>query len=301
MQSNRYLHPNEEKNCVFRLLLVFIIAEVSYVVLPIITIVLYLLFTHGPQQTKIFFENDDENLAMFPPFTGHVLLHVSLIIAFLIIWLSVNLILKRSLTSVFTPNVRMNWKLIFRSFFVFCGLWLLSILIDVLFLHDTYQFKSFNAPLFFSFIVISVLLVPIQTTIEEFSFRGILVQLLSKKLNSAILISIMIGFLFGVLHFISIEFSLVFFIHLLDIIFVGFMLTYLSVKLGTSEFALAAHAANNIMLTLFIDTGEDLPSLVQSVASDKPLLESIVSLSCSILMFGLYYAWASKQNIQLRD
>lgn len=101
----------------------------------------------------------------------------------LFLWLALKFIQKKSLTSIITGYENIRWKRYFFSF----GVWgiLIIILTIVSYLISPQDIEvRFNAGPFFFLLIVSVLLIPIQTATEELIFRGYLIQGLSQTILS---------------------------------------------------------------------------------------------------------------------
>jgi len=81
----------------------------------------------------------------------------------------------REFKTLITPKSRINWSKIFFAFFVWLGLALVMEAIAYFIAPQDYSFHfQFNT--FIPLLILSVLLLPVQTTMEELVFRGYLFQ-----------------------------------------------------------------------------------------------------------------------------
>lgn len=212
--------------------------------------------------------------------------HISYLFWLLGIWISVRFILKRPFRTLITPLQQINWKRIWFGFGIFIVLYILVLIIDLLVFASSYTWNGFSSQ--FGWLLLFVLvLTPIQTTVEELFFRGFLLQWFAKGIKNHILLALIIGFIFGALHFTNPEMTNSKLFMGLDYVMVGFMLTIIALKTKTLEFSLAAHAANNMFIFLFIQ-------MENSVGGDLPSLFTVVGLSpksglfLDLLLFGAY-------------
>jgi membrane protease YdiL (CAAX protease family) len=208
---------------------------------------------------------DYEDLVISDPLVDFYLYHVVNIMAVLGMWIAARTILKRKLISFITPNERINWSKIFYGFCIAFGLFAVFALIDYAIFPNDYIFNDFDGTRFAWLLVACLLLVPIQTTSEELLFRGFLLQWAGKITKNPLLLMLIIGGIFGSLHFANPEMEHGAFWVAIDYLAMGFIWTYISIKTNSSEYSIGAHAANNMFLCIFL-TMEDtvvgeIPSL----------------------------------------
>lgn len=208
---------------------------------------------------------DFEDLVISDPLVDFYLYHVVNIMTVLGMWIAARTILKRKLISFITPYERINWSKIFYGFCIAFGLFAVFALIDYAIFPNDYLFNDFDGTKFAWLLVACFLLVPIQTTSEELLFRGFLLQWAGKITKNPILLMLIIGGIFGSLHFTNPEMEHGAFWVAIDYLAMGFIWTYISIKTNGSEYSIGAHAANNMFLCIFL-TMEDtvvgeIPSL----------------------------------------
>lgn len=208
---------------------------------------------------------DFEDFVISDPLVDFYLYHVVNIMTVLGMWIAARTILKRKLISFITPYERINWSKILYGFCIAFGLFAVFALIDYAIFPNDYLFNDFDGTRFAWLLVACFLLVPIQTTSEELLFRGFLLQWAGKITKNPILLMLIIGGIFGSLHFANPEMEHGAFWVAIDYLAMGFIWTYISIKTNSSEYSIGAHAANNMFLCIFL-TMEDtvvgeIPSL----------------------------------------
>jgi membrane protease YdiL (CAAX protease family) len=227
-----------------------------------------------------------------------LLTHIVYLFWILGIWIGVRFIHNRSMRSLITAEKKVSWRRILWGFGMFSGLFIISMGIDVIFNSSDYMWNFTNFKDYTSLLLIVLLFVPIQTTTEELFFRGLILQWLGKKWKNPLLLSILIGIIFGSLHFANPEMGKSFLLVGLDYIVVGFALTYISIKTGSLELSIGAHAANNMIIFLFFasddSVGGNIPSLFK-IVNDSPGM----SLVWSIIIFTVFYI-LSKRKVMSR-
>jgi len=206
--------------------------------------------------------------------------HAIYIVWFIGIWISIRFIQKRKLKSLITSNEYIDWKKILWGFSLYFSLYIFSQLIIFISYPEYFTLNKINITDFLKLFVIGLIFVPIQTTVEELFFRGFLLQWISKKISHPISLSIMVSLIFGIVHFENPEMGR-------SAIWMGstyltasFILTIITVKLGTLELSIGAHAANNMFITWFISDANSvdgkLPAIF-NIAYISPLISFILT------------------------
>jgi uncharacterized protein len=242
---------------------------------------------------------DVEKLILKDSLVDLFLSHITYVFWILGIWISAKTIHKRSLISFITPYQKINWKRVFFGFIVFFVLLSISQIIDFVLNSEDYKWNDFDLSRFIWLLVAAIFVVPIQTTTEELFFRGFLLQWMGKLVKQPILLAIIVGFIFGALHFGNPEMSNSAFWAGLDYVFTGFMWSYIAIRTNSAEFTIGAHAANNMFLCIFLtyenSVFENLPSLFVLTNVDD-MLSTIYSIITSTLFFIISIHYHKKKD-----
>jgi hypothetical protein len=170
----------------------------------------------------------------------------------LFLWLAIKFIQKKSLTSIITGYENIRWKRYFFSF----GVWgiLIIILTIVSYLISPQDIEvRFNAGPFFILLIVSVLLIPIQTATEELIFRGYLMQGFGLAFKNGIAPLIITSVLFGFMHAQNPEAQAHGLLIMMPYyIFFGAFLGVLTLLDEGSELAMGIHCANNLFSSLLV-------------------------------------------------
>ncbi len=177
---------------------------------------------------------------------------LSFVGAFLMLWLFLKVLHKRSIKTLITPYEKINWSKIFFAF----GLWMLfAFLIEgitYLIYPDVYIFQL-EWSKFIPLLLICILILPIQTTFEEIFFRGYLMQGIALLSFNKWIPLVITSILFGSMHFFNPEVEkfgaglmLTYYIG------VGFFLGFITLMDDSLELALGVHAATNIYSATFV-------------------------------------------------
>ena len=157
---------------------------------------------------------------------------------------------KRKIGSFFTGREYFDWSRVFTSFF------LLFVVLSVttgfqIFATESFQW-NFHPDKFIFLLIIAVIMIPIQTTIEELLFRGYLMQGLKTKLSSGKYAVVLSGIFFGLIHFWNPEIEAIGYHVLIYYVGTGVFLGCLALFDNGLELSVGYHAANNIFAALFV-------------------------------------------------
>ena len=170
----------------------------------------------------------------------------------LFLWLAIKFIQKKTLSSIITGYDNIRWKRYFFSF----GVWgiLITVLTIVSYFISPQDIEvRFNAGSFFILLIVSVLLIPIQTATEELIFRGYLMQGFGLAFKNGISPLIITSVLFGFMHAQNPEAQAHGLLIMMPYyIFFGAFLGILTLLDEGAELAMGIHCANNLFSSLLV-------------------------------------------------
>ncbi len=137
------------------------------------------------------------------------------------------------------------------AFGLWGGITVLMILADVIMSPDDYVFNFKPIP-FLILVVMAVILVPLQTSFEEYMFRGHLMQGLGIMAKNRWAPLIITSVLFGIMHAANPEVGKMGYGIMIFYIGTGFFLGILTLMDEGLELALGFHAANNLTAALLV-------------------------------------------------
>jgi uncharacterized protein len=202
------------------------------------------------------------------------------------LWVSVVLIHKRPFQTLLTSFKSFRWRLLLISGAAWIGLSVLSDLIMVV-LRPGNLYWSFDPTRFLPFLLVAVVLIPIQAGTEELLFRGYLTQAFGLLGRGIWLAWIVPALLFGLLHGVNPEIEAFGFrTMMVYYIGMGLFLGWITLKSGGLELALGLHIANNLYASLMVTFPDSaIPSpAIFSVREFDPFSGVIVFF----LMVGTY-------------
>lgn len=280
--DQNFLSISEGKNTHWRYVssLLVILAFMLVLGTIVYVVALFVLGLVNPDLVNI------EEMIITDPLVDFYLYHIVNIFTILGMWIAARAILKRKLISFITPYDRVYWSKIGYGFFIAFFLFTVFALLDYVIFPNDYVLNDFDGTRFAWLVAASILLVPIQTTSEELLFRGFLLQWAGKITKNPIILTFIIGGIFGGLHFFNPEMEHGAFWVAIDYLAMGFIWTYISIKTNSSEYSIGAHAANNMFLCIFL-TMEDsvvgnIPSLFV-VTDINAMLSALTTVTTGII------------------
>ena len=150
------------------------------------------------------------------------------------------------------------------------------------------------------FIVLTILslsMIPLQTTSEELLFRGYLAQGIAAGTKSRWLAILMPGLLFGLIHIGNPEVKeFGFWLTMPQYVFFGLLFGLVSVLDDGIELAMGMHAANNIFLSIFLTHSASALQTnalfeVQTIDPAKDLIGLVATGLIALAYFAYRYQW----------
>ncbi|MCP4975375.1 MAG: CPBP family intramembrane metalloprotease [Maribacter sp.] len=211
-------------------------------------VVNYIMTINSPEDVDVMMKNfiDKVGLNVF-----FILAIGPLVAGFFIILGWVYLVHGQSITSLTTSRKKIDLKRVLFAFGLWGGITVLMILADVIMSPDDYVFNFKPIP-FLILVVMAVILVPLQTSFEEYMFRGHLMQglgIMSKNRWAPLIIT---SVLFGIMHAANPEVGKMGYGIMIFYIGTGFFLGILTLMDEGLELALGFHAANNLTAALLV-------------------------------------------------
>lgn len=166
--------------------------------------------------------------------------------------LLVNWLHKRKFSEIVNGTQSIRWGRIKYAFLIWFLISALSIVAEY-FLEPELFHWNFNLENFSILVLISVIMIPLQTTAEEYFFRGYFFQSVGAATRSRLAAAIVPGIIFGLLHSANPEVQEYgFWMAMPHYLLSGIVFGLLTAVDDGMELALGAHAANNLFLSIFI-------------------------------------------------
>ena len=220
-------------------------------------------------------------------------------IACLVLLFWVKFIHNQTILSLTTSRKKVDWNRVFFSFSLWGGFTLVSTLV-IYFLAPENFILNFDTSKFLVFFVLALLLIPLQTSFEEYLFRGYLMQGIGVITKSRLVPLIITSVLFGVMHIANPEVGKLGLIIMVYYIGTGFFLGIITLMDEGLELALGFHAANNLIGALLVtadwtafQTDSILKDISEPSANFDVLFPIFVIFPILLIIFGKKYGWSN--------
>jgi membrane protease YdiL (CAAX protease family) len=233
--------------------------------------------------------------------TGFIAIMLASVLFMTGIYLSIRFIHQRPFRTLISPKRSIAWGRLFQGF----GVWfLLAALIAVVeaLLHPGRYVWSLELRQFIPFVFLALILIPAQTSAEEFFFRGYILQGIGLRSRNIWLLSAISGLLFGLPHLLNPEAAINYALLGLFYFAFGFALAYITLMEGQLELALGAHAANNLFSVLFANTTVTaLPSPSLFTITVLDAIYSVPAALIGMVIFIGLFTGPLKQRKGIKD
>ncbi len=200
---------------------------------------------------------------------------------------------KLPLLAVFTSRKTFDWKRFFVAFTWWSFMVVAFTGIELL-LHKNFHLV-FNAQKFFTLFLLSIILLPLQTSSEELIFRGYILQGI-KSLTGSILTPILVsGFMFGMMHIANPEIAKIGYHILIYYITVGVVLGAIVYYDSGLELSLGFHAANNLITALLITADWQAFQTDAIIVDSNPPGNGILSMLLALSMLFAFFLLLNKK------
>ena len=274
-------------------LIVFVAAMIGQ--LPLTLAVMMKVIADGGNMMSINEETMysvlDSNLFLF-------LMLLSFVFAFIGLIIAVKYLHKQTMLSVTTARPKVDWKRIFFAFFLWGILSSSMVVLDYFMSPENYVY-NFEWQRFTVLALIAIALVPIQTSVEEYMFRGYLMQGFGVLAKNRWFPLLMTSLIFGVLHIANPEVGKLGYSIMIYYIGTGLFLGVLTLMDDGLELALGFHAANNLFTALLVTadwTAFQTHSIFKDVSDPKlefvdMALPVFIIFPILLLIFAKVYKW----------
>ena len=226
-----------------------------------------------------------------------ILLIAPLAFGLLLVLFWVKFIQGLSIRSLTTSRVKIDWKRFFFSFFLWGTITVLMIL-AMYSMHPENFVWNFKPEKFFVFLFLALVLIPMQTSFEEYLFRGHMMQGLGLAFNSRLIPLIVTSVLFGLMHISNPEVDKVGYVIMIYYIGTGFFLGIITLMDEGLELALGFHAANNLVGALLLtsdwtafQTHSVFKDISEPSAGFDVLTPVFILFPILLFIFSKVYGW----------
>ena len=218
----------------------------------------------------------------------------------LAVFFSTKIIHKNTIRELTTSRKKIDWSRVFFAFALWGFISATMIFLDYNFFSpDNYEWNFKPLPFFILFFIV-ILLLPIQTSAEEYLFRGYLMQGIGVISGNRWLPLILTSLAFGLMHYANPEIAkfgnIVYVFYIGSGLFAGIM-TLMDEGI---ELALGWHAANNMVAGLLVTadwTALQTHSLLKDISNPdsiplgEVLIPVLIFFPAILLIFANKYGW----------
>lgn len=206
---------------------------------------------------------------------------------------------QQSLVSFTTSRSKIDWKRVFFSFSLWAAFLIATILISYFNNPEGYIYNFKLVP-FLIFLFLALILIPLQTSFEEYFFRGYLMQGIGLATKSRWVPFFFTSIAFGLMHIANPEVGKMGYIILIYYIGTGFFLGILTLMDEGLELALGFHAANNLIGALLLtsdwsafQTHSILKDIGEPSAGFDVILPVFIIFPIVLFIFSRKYGWSN--------
>ncbi|MNR98192.1 CAAX amino terminal protease self- immunity [compost metagenome] len=215
--------------------------------IPFLLAIIYETFVNK----KSYPVDNEQAMSFFDPNLTLFLLMISFVFAFAGIYLVVRYWHHQTLLSVTTSRAKLDWSRVFFSFFLWAAFAVITTFMSYWTNPENFVINFKPVP-FAILVVIGTVLIPFQTSTEEYVFRGYLMQGFANLSRNKWFPLLMTSVIFGTMHIANPEVAKMGNIILVYYIGTGLFLGIITLMDEGMELALGFHAANNLVSALLV-------------------------------------------------
>ena len=233
------------------------------------------------------------------PNTTLFLLLFSFVFGLAALILVVKYIHKQTLLSVTTSRSTIDWSRIFFSFFLW-AIFTVGSTIAMYYATPENFVWNFKPIPFLILAVIGIVMIPIQTSTEEYVFRGYLMQGFAVLAKNRWFPLVLTSVIFGTMHIANPEVEKMGYIVLVYYIGTGFFLGIITLMDEGMELALGFHAANNLVTAMLLtsdwsvfQTNSILKDISTPSVGFEVLAPVVIIFPILLFIFSKKYKWTN--------
>jgi membrane protease YdiL (CAAX protease family) len=235
----------------------------------------------------------------FEPNLTLFFLLISFVFSLLGIYFVVRFLHRQSLLSIITSRSKLDWSRVWFSFGVWSFFTIVSTLLFWFFSPSDFVLNFKLIP-FLVLVIIGILLIPIQTTVEELVFRGYLMQGFANLSKNRWFPLIMTSSIFGLMHIGNPEVAKMGYVIMVYYIGTGFLLGIITLMDEGMELTLGFHAANNLIGALLVtsdwsafQTNSIFKDVSETTVGIDIIMPVVVVYPILLIIFDKKYSWTN--------
>ena len=237
-------------------------------------------------------------LGLFEPNLNLVFMLLPFLGGLILLFITVKFIHKQSLVSLTTSRKSIDWSRIWFSFFLW-GI-ISTVMIGLGYMLEPENFEiNFKLVPFLILFVIAIVLIPIQTSFEEYLFRGYLMQGIGAITKYKWIPLLTTSLVFGLMHISNPEVDKLGPVVMIYYIGTGLFLGIMTLMDEGMELALGFHAANNLFTALLVTadwTAFQTHSVLKDLSDPQNAGISDVIIPVFVIFPILLYIFSKKYN-----
>ena len=249
--------------------------------------------------TKPYPTSNEAVLNYFDSNLTLLLIMISFVFTMLGIIFVVRNVHNQSLQSITTSRKKVDWSRIIFSFLLWSAFTIVSTLLTYYFNPSDFVFNFKPIP-FAILLVIGIIFIPIQTSCEEFIFRGYLMQGFANLAKNKWFPLLMTSLIFGGMHWFNPEVTKIGLVIMIYYIGTGLFLGVITLMDEGMELALGFHAANNLVGALLVtsdwsalQTHSIFKDISEPSAGFDIILPVIIIFPVLLFIFSKKYNWSN--------
>jgi membrane protease YdiL (CAAX protease family) len=263
--------------------------------IPLLIAIVVKVFSEGktmPTSGEDLMKVVDSNLSLF-------LVLLSFAVAMVGFYFVITLFHKQTFLSVTTSRKKVDWKRILFSF----TLWSIFTIVSTVYSYYSSPENfviNFQPIPFVILFFISIVFIPIQTSTEEYVFRGYLMQGFANLSKNKWFPLLMTSVIFGTMHIVNPEVSKMGYIIMIYYIGTGLLLGIMTLMDEGMELALGFHAANNLITALLVtsdwsalQTNSVLKDISNPAVGSDVILPIIIVFPLILIIMSKKYNWTN--------
>ena len=263
--------------------------------IPLLIAIVVKVFSEGktmPTSGEDLMKVVDSNLSLF-------LVLLSFAVAMVGFYFVITLFHKQTFLSVTTSRKKVDWKRILFSF----TLWSIFTIVSTVYSYYSSPENfviNFQPIPFVILFFISIVFIPIQTSTEEYVFRGYLMQGFANLSKNKWFPLLMTSVIFGTMHIVNPEVSKMGYIIMIYYVGTGLLLGIMTLMDEGMELALGFHAANNLITALLVtsdwsalQTNSVLKDISDPAVGSDVILPIIIVFPLILIIMSKKYNWTN--------
>lgn len=278
--------------------LIIVVAGIVVGQIPLTIAVMLKAFAANTPITAM--EDPYEILGILDPNLNLFLMLLTYVGGLLAVFFTVRVLHRQSLVSLTTSRKKIEWGRFWFAFILWGVFTVFFIGIEYFTNPENYSFNFELVPFVILFII-ALIFVPLQTSFEEYLFRGYWMQGLAVLTKNRWLPLVITSVVFGAMHLANPEIDKLGYILLVHYIGTGFLLGIMTLMDEGLELALGFHAANNLVASILVTadwTAFQTNSLLKdtsdpSVAGFEVFIPVFIIYPLVLYVFSKKYNWVN--------